>query len=308
MTAFWHLWILAIVVISIAGCLWLLLANRKGTPGGTTGHTWDDDLSEYNNPLPRWWFNLFILTVVFAVGYLVFYPGLGNLAGRLGWTSSREMQGDLAKLTAQRTAQYARYAGYSVDELAQDAGARSMGRAVFVANCAGCHGPDARGAIGFPDLTDADWLFGGDADTILATIKSGRTSKMPGFNGALSQEQIQALTGFVPYWSDPDLDPRAREAGMAAYAGMCAACHGAEGKGNVAMGAPNLTDDVWLFGGTRERVRETILFGRESHMPAHDTLISADEQRLAAGYVRSLSQAAPAADSIPSQMRTAAQP
>ncbi|WP_246051519.1 cytochrome-c oxidase, cbb3-type subunit III [Panacagrimonas perspica] len=299
---------------SIVGCVWLLLANRKGKSGDTTGHVWDDDLSEYNNPLPRWWFNLFVLTVVFAVGYLAFYPGLGNLAGRLGWTSTQEMEEGLAKLTEQRTAQYARYVSYSVDQLAQDAGARSMGRAVFLSNCAGCHGPDARGAIGFPDLTDQDWLYGGDAETLLATIKSGRTSKMPAFNGALSPEQLQALVNFVPFWSDKELDPHAREVGMAAFAGMCAACHGAEGKGNVTLGAPNLTDDVWLFGGSQERVRNSILWGRESHMPAHDTLISPDEQRLVAGYIKSLSEKQSGAEVLqtppapPSQQRTAALP
>lgn len=290
MTAFWHGFIIVLTVLSIVGCLWLLLTQSRGKTGPETTHTWDDDLTEYNNPLPRWWLNMFVITIVFGVGYLVFYPGLGNVAGRLGWTSQGEMQARLDQLTAQRQAQYAKLTGKSVAELAHDSTAQALGRSIFLANCAGCHGTDARGAIGFPNLVDKDWLYGGHAETVLTTIENGRNGQMPAFFGALPPEKLAALLDFLPYWADPDLDAVKRTAGLEAFSGTCAACHGADGKGNVAMGAPNLTDEVWLWGGRKEQIRETILYGRKNHMPAHKTLITADEARVVAGYVLSLAE------------------
>lgn len=290
MSTFWHLFVVILTVASIAGCVLLLLSQSRGKTGAETTHTWDDDLTEYNNPLPRWWFNLFVITVVFGLGYLVLYPGLGNVPGSMGWTAQKEMQARLDELSAQRRAQYAKLKGKSIAELAQDPAALGLGRSIFVANCAGCHGADAHGAIGFPDLADHDTLFGIEPDTILASITNGRGSQMPPFKDALPAETVQALVDFVPYWTDPKLDPARREAGLKAFSGICAACHGADGKGNVAMGAPNLTDDVWLFGGSREQVRNTILHGRSTQMPAHKDILSADELRVIAGYVLSLTQ------------------
>lgn len=294
MSTFWHLFIVVLTVASIVGCVWLLLSQSRGKTGPETTHTWDDDLTEYNHPLPRWWFNLFVITVVFGLAYLAFYPGLGNIAGSKGWTSQKELQVALEKLTAQRTAQYTKLAGKSQAELAQDPSALNMGRSIFVANCAGCHGADAHGALGFPNLADHDTLFGGDPDTILASITNGRGGMMPPFKDSLPAETVQALVDFVPYWADPTLDPAKREAGLKAFSGICAACHGADGKGNVAMGAPNLTDDIWLFGGSTEQVRETILLGRTAQMPAHKDILTPDELRVVAGYVSSLTQAPPA--------------
>lgn len=290
LSGFWHLFVIAITMGSIAGCLWLLFAQSRGKTGPQTTHVWDDDLTEYNNPLPRWWLNLFVLTTVFGVGYLVFYPGLGNLGGRLGWTSQQEMQTRLDQITAQRQAQFAKLADLSVADLAHDEGALALGRAVFSANCAGCHGTDARGAIGFPDLTDGDWLYGSAPDTVLASIQNGRGGQMPNFLGALAPEKVEALLEFLPHWSDPALDAAKRAAGMQAFAGTCAACHGADGHGNVAIGAPDLTDEVWLWGGRKEQIRDSILFGRRNQMPAHAPLLSPDEVRVVAGYVISLSQ------------------
>lgn len=289
MSAGWSLFVIVLTVISIAGCLWLLFSQSRGKTGAQTTHVWDDDLTEYNNPLPRWWLNLFVLTTVFGIGYLVFYPGLGNLGGRLGWNSQTEMQARLSELTAQRQAQFAKISGKPQEALVHDPLAQSLGRSVFVNNCAGCHGMDARGAIGFPDLSDGDWLYGGAPETVLASIDQGRNGQMPAFNGVLPPEKLDALLAFVPYWSDPHLPPETREAGLAAFAGTCAACHGPDGKGNPAIGAPNLTDDIWLWGGRREQIRETILFGHQSHMPAHATLISDQEMRVVAAYVLSLS-------------------
>lgn len=298
MSAFWHVFVVVLTLLGIAGCLWLLFTQSRGKTGPETTHVWDEDLTEYNNPLPRWWLNLFVLTVIFSVGYLAYYPGLGNLAGRFGWTSSAEMQAQLDRITARRQAQFARLAGRDVADLAHDPGALALGRSVFMNNCAGCHGTDARGAIGIPDLTDADWLYGGQPETVQASIVNGRNGQMPAFNGALDASRLESLLAFLPYWSDAELDTGVREAGMQAFAGTCAGCHGADGRGNVALGAPNLTDEVWLWGGRREQIRNIILFGRANHMPAHGPLISEDETRVVAAYVLSLAAPA-AADTVP---------
>lgn len=303
MSDFWSVYIIIITFAMMIGCLWLLYANARGTPGESTGHVWDDDLREFNNPLPRWWLNLFVLTVIFGAGYLAFYPGLGNLAGRLGWTSTKQMQTRLDELTAKRTAIYASLAGKDIPALARDPSAQSLGRAVFLGNCAGCHGTDARGAIGFPNLTDKDWLFGGEPEQLVETITHGRHGVMPPIGLGLTPEARQALVDFVPFWSDPKLDAAKREAGQKQFAVTCAACHGAEGKGNVALGAPNLSDDVWLFRGGREGVTETIMKGRQSTMPAHETILSTDEIRVVAAYVYGLSH--PTATATPEEAEKA---
>ena len=289
MSSFWSAWVIVITIGVMAACLWLLFANARGTPGESTGHVWDDDLREYNNPLPRWWLNLFILTVVFGAGYLLFYPGLGNLGGRLGWTSTGQMQARLDELTAKRRAIFASLSGKDIPALAKDPAAQSLGRAVFLNNCAGCHGTDARGAVGFPNLTDADWLYGGSPEQIVETITHGRHGVMPPIGLGLSPEGKQAILDFVPYWADTNLDPAKREAGEKQFALTCAACHGADGKGNPLLGAPNLTDDIWLFRGGREGVSETIMTGRQSTMPAHETILTPDEIRVVAAYVYALS-------------------
>ncbi|MDE2149986.1 MAG: cytochrome-c oxidase, cbb3-type subunit III [Gammaproteobacteria bacterium] len=289
MNPFWSAFVIFISVAMMIGCLWLLFANARGKPGESTGHVWDDTLREYNNPLPRWWLNLFVLTVLFGAGYLLLYPGLGNFGGWLGWSSHQQMQRHLEQLTRQSHLAYAALAGKDIPALARDPSALSLGRAVFLNNCAGCHGADARGAIGFPNLTDGDWLYGGTPDKLVETITRGRHGVMPSFKVVLKPEQLQALVDFVPYWSDPELPVLRRAAGVKQFTVTCAPCHGADGKGNPLIGAPNLTDDIWLFGGGRERVRETILGGRQSTMPAWDGTLSRDEIRVVAAYVYSLS-------------------
>ncbi len=292
LSAFWSDFIIVITVLMMVGCLALLFANSRGVVGESSDHVWDDDLRENNNPLPRWWFNLFVLTILFAAGYLALYPGLGNLPGRLGWSSTQQMHATLDSITAKRRAAFAALAGKDVASLSTDPAALSLGRAVFIGNCAGCHGADARGALGFPDLSDQDWLFGGAPEQIVASITHGREAQMPAFNGILSADALQALLDFVPYWSDAKLSPAKRSTGLQQFQQTCAACHGADGHGNQSLGAPNLSDDIWLFGGSRERVRETILFGRHAQMPAHETILAPDEIRVVAAYVYSLSHTA----------------
>jgi len=295
MSPFWSNFVIVLSVLMMIACLWLLFANAKGVPGESGEHVWDDDLREYNNPLPRWWLNLFVITVIFAAIYLALYPGLGNLSGKLGWTSTGEMNAKLAEYNAKRHAAYASLAGKDIPSLASDETAIGLGRAVYLGNCAGCHGADARGAIGFPNLADADWKFGGTPEAIVASITQGRNALMPPMKAALSPEGLEALVEFVPFWSDATLDPAKREAGLKQFAITCAGCHGADGHGNQALGAPNLSDDIWLYGPGRERIRHAIEAGLHGQMPAHATLLNQDEIRVVAAYVYGLSTPSAAA-------------
>jgi len=290
LNSFWHWFIVVITVASIVGCLWLLLANAKAPGGADTGHVWDDDLREYNNPLPRWWAGLFVLTIVFAAGYLLFYPGLGNFAGRLHWSSQAQMQQRLDTAQAARHARYSDLSSLPLTALAGDDRARQLGRELFMNNCAGCHGADARGALGFPDLTDHDWLYGGQPEEILASISNGRSGQMPHFNAMLKPDRVEDLIRTLRQWSDPSLPAEVRARGMQQFSATCAVCHGSEAHGNMMVGAPNLTDAVWLHGGSYEQLRQTILFGRRGNMPAHRELLAPDEIRMVAGYVYGLSQ------------------
>ena len=296
MSAFWHGFVIVLTIGMLAACLWLLFGNARRKPGESqdTGHVWDENLREMNNPLPRWWLNLFVLTVVFAVGYLVLYPGLGNYAGRLGWTQQGQAQAGLDVVREKRAALHAQFAGRDFAELARDAAAQSLGRELFLNNCAGCHGADARGAVGFPNLADADWLYGGTPEAIVASVTHGRRGAMPPFNGALRPEALQALVAFLPRWSDPALDAGTRAAGLRQFGVACAACHGADGRGNALLGAPNLTDAVWLYGGSPERIKETVVNARFGVMPAwseqfrHANGLSQAEINAVATYVHGL--------------------
>lgn len=291
MNATWHWFIAAIAIASIIGCLWLLFSNARGTPGeSTTGHVWDDDLREYNNPLPRWWLNMFILTVVFGIGYLVYYPGLGAFAGKSGWTQEKQLAERMAVVKAKRQAVYATLGDRDVAALSKDPAVLSLGREVFLNNCAGCHGADARGARGFPNLADKDWIYGGTPEAIVTSITNGRQGQMPTFSATLDPKVTDDLVDTVKHWSDPNFNAQRRENAMKTFAVTCAACHGADGKGNPYIGAPNLTDNIWLHGGSREKIRETILFGRKSSMPAHKDILGGDDIRVVSSYVYSLSQ------------------
>lgn len=283
---------IAIVVIgNIVGCLWLIRATSKRKAGEVEegevkSHVWDDDLREYNNPLPRWWLNLFLITIVFAAIYLALFPGLGSFQGYASWSSSEQLQEQLAGYHAQRDAFFGRFAGQDIAVLADSPDARRVGEAIFGRNCAGCHGTQALGAVGYPNLADDSWIYGGSPDQIEASIVHGRAGVMPAFNGQLSAEQLDALITLLEDWPDDASD----SAGYALFQTRCAACHGTGGLGNTAIGAPNLADDVWLWGGDREAIRYSILFGRQNNMPAHDALISDDEIRLVTAWVYGLSK------------------
>ena len=293
MTTGQSLFIIILTVVNIAGCIWLLWWTRRSPGEGsttehTTGHVWDEDLTELNNPLPRWWLWLFVITVIFGVAYFVLYPGLGTWRGTLGWSSHAEHAAD-AKLNAARIEKtLAPYAVRTVVELESDNAALNIGRNLFLNNCATCHGSDGGGAPGFPNLTDKDWLWGGDPDTVLATISNGRVGVMPPWGEALGSSGVENVLAYVMSLSGRKLEAGDVGAGKQKFAELCAACHGPDGHGNPVMGAPNLTDSTWLHGGSLGAVRETIEKGRTGTMPAHVARLGETRVKLLAAYVLSL--------------------
>jgi cytochrome c oxidase cbb3-type subunit III len=284
------------VLANILGCLWLIWWTMRGaaqvSPQETT-HVWDEDLTEYNNPLPRWWLWLFIITIVFGLGYLALYPGLGTFAGLKHWSEVGQWREEDAAARKALEQRFAAYDGKSLLELARDPNAMATGRNLFALNCAGCHGSDARGAKGFPNLTDQDWLWGGSEQTVYRSIAQGRDGLMPAWGPILGHDGVEQVLAYVLTLSGRQSpDPHAAElasAGKTRFETMCAACHGADGKGNTVLGAPNLTDNIWLHGGTVKDIRETITNGRTNHMPAHLERLGQTRVRLLAAYVLHLS-------------------
>jgi cytochrome c oxidase cbb3-type subunit III len=291
MTAGWGIYVAVLVLINVIGAVWLLVATSRRQPreADTTGHVWDEDLSEYNNALPRWWLGLFVLTVIFAAGYLVFYPGFGAVAGTLGWTSDKEVRADLAETNRKLEAVFSVYRDRPIEELIKDGKALNLGHSVFANNCAVCHGSDARGARGFPNLTDNDWLYGGAPDQVLTTILNGRGGVMPPLGAALGDKGVDEVANYVLSLSGRKADPALAEAGKTRFLTICAACHGPDGKGNIAIGSPNLTDDIWLYGGNLDDIRTTIRNGRNGKMPAWGEILGKDRARLVEAWVLSQS-------------------
>lgn len=283
------IYIIVLTTISIAGCVWLLRWTGKRRPGDPkpddTSHTWDEDLTEYNKPMPRWWLVLFYLTIVFGIGYLVYYPGFGAWRGSSGWTSAGEHDAEQALAEQQLAATFAAYEGRSIEDLARNQDALRHGRSIFANHCATCHGSDARGAKGFPNLVDDIWHWGGSAEAILATVSGGRQAAMPALEKALGKTGTTETAVYVLSLSGQPGDPAFIAAGRARFAGLCAACHGPEGKGNPTLGAPDLTDDDWLYGGDIDSVRTSIAHGRQGMMPAHEPLIGRTRARLVAAWV-----------------------
>ena len=292
---FWDLFIVVITLLSIAGCGILLYSQsthkvRPGEPtDGTTGHVWDDDLTELNTPLPRWWMWLFYLTIVFSLVYLVLYPGLGSFAGTLGWKSSGEYTAELARAKDQYGPLFARYAAQDVETVAADPKAREIGQRLFITYCAQCHGSDARGNKGFPNLTDSDWLYGGTPAMIKQTIMQGRQGAMPPMGAALgSAKDVENVAHYVRSLSGMAADPIKVAFGKGKF-GACMACHNAGGIGNQALGAPNLSDRIWLHGGSAESIMETINKGRNGMMPAFADFLGDDKVHVLTAYVYGLS-------------------
>jgi len=297
MSTFWSMWISVIVLGSIFGLCWLLHATRKGQTNTTettetTGHSYDG-IQEYDNPLPRWWLYLFWGTIVFALIYLVLYPGLGKFQGLLGWSSANQYEREVEVANSTYGPLYAELAAKPIEELATDPKAIKMGQRLFATECSVCHGSAATGSLGFPDLTDDDWLYGGDPDTLKTTITVGRRAMMParGMMGNLTDAEITQVAAFTRSLSGLSVDPAAAEAGKEIFygKGSCTTCHGQDAKGIQAMGAPNLTDNVWLYGNSQQQVEFTIRNGRSGEMPAFGETLSPEKIHLLAAYVYSLS-------------------
>jgi cytochrome c oxidase cbb3-type subunit III len=288
----WGLFVAAAVVLSLVFCLVLLIiASRRKVMAGdnTTGHTWDVDLREMNNPLPRWWVGLFVITVVFAAVYLVLYPGLGSKSGVLNWTSSSAHAADLERWRAQMATTYAKYTAVPAAELAKDDGAMAVGERLFANYCAQCHGSDGRGSKGFPNLTDGDWLYGGSHEKIIQTITAGRQGNMPALAAAVgSAEDVRNLANYVLSLSGSPHDSVAAQLGKPKFA-VCSACHGPEGKGMEAVGAPNLSDKIWLHGWGEQAIVNIITQGKVNVMPAQAGRLTTEQIYVLAAYVQSLS-------------------
>jgi cytochrome c oxidase cbb3-type subunit 3 len=298
MSTSWSLYIIIFVLLNIIGCAYFLFATAKQPKGETAGtlhgHIWDNDLQELNNPLPRWWLILFYLTIVFALAYLAVYPGLGNLSGALGWDSENAYIAEKKAFDEKYAAHYDQFLNTSATALAENPKAMKTARNVFLQHCAACHGADAAGAPGFPNLADSDWLYGNQASQIKTSIIQGRQGMMPGFTGQLDETQTQHIVRYIMSFTNRGgFDKTAINAGKQLFATRCAVCHGEAGQGNIQLGAPNLTDNVWLYGGDETALTESILKGRKGAMPTHKTLLSEGKIHLLTAYVLSVSNEAP---------------
>ncbi|MEI8302634.1 MAG: cytochrome-c oxidase, cbb3-type subunit III [Burkholderiales bacterium] len=301
----WSAFIIISTLVGLALCLWITITLSRRPPPrdavGTTGHSWDGDLQELNNPLPRWWAWLFYLTIAFALVYLVLYPGLGAMRGSLGWTQAEQYQAEVARMDETTRPLFERYLKQEVAQVAADPQARAMGERMYLTYCVQCHGSDGRGSKGFPNLTDGDWLHGGEGPVLVRTIGEGRHGVMPPMAAAVGgAADVENLANYVLSLSGGAHDAVKAELGKPKFA-ACAGCHGADGKGNTALGAPNLTDTVWLYGGSLASVTETITKGRSNRMPAFGELLGPGKVQVLAAYVWSLSHGAGAAGSAPAR-------
>jgi len=288
----WAWYVAGLTVVSLAFCVFILVVASKRkvmAADNTTGHVWDEDLVEMNNPLPRWWVWLFVITIVFGLGYLAAYPGLGTFTGKLNWTQKGEYEAEMAKAKAEIEPLYARFASMKPEDVAVDPQAHAIGERLFMNNCAQCHGSDARGSKGFPNLADNDWLHGGNPEKIRETLEKGRIGNMPPMAAAVgSPEDVRNLSHYVLSLSGSPHDSVRASLGKSKFV-SCAACHGMDGKGNQALGAPNLTDDIWLHGWGEAAITTMINSGKVNEMPAQADKLSEAQIGVLASYVWGLS-------------------
>jgi cytochrome c oxidase cbb3-type subunit 3 len=291
---FWGYYISSIALLGIAWCLWLIFSQRKWLGASTvkvedTGHVWDGDLRELNNPVPRWWTIMYVSMCVFGLGYLVLYPGLGAYKGQLGYTTAQEVRQDQLEQDIAVKPVFAKFASMDIPAIAADPDAHVIGQRLFLNNCAQCHGSDAKGGPSFPNLIEGDSIYGRDPATIIATITKGRNGIMPGFKETINPQMASDIAQYVRSMSNLASDPIKALRGKREFMNYCAACHGAEGKGTKALGAPNLTDDVWLYGSSEATIVQGILNGRNNRMPAQEMNLTPEQIRLVAAWVWGLS-------------------
>lgn len=303
-SGFWNWFIDVPVILGILALFIFNIRMARRRPGAkkegeSTGHVWDGDLSELNNPLPGWWLKMFYLTLVIGVIYLILYPGLGNFPGVLHWTEIKQYKAEVKAAEAQYAPLYARYLKEPIPVLAKDPKALLTGGRLFQTHCIACHGMDAGGNPGFPNLRDHDWLHGGTPADIEQSIAHGRDGRMPAWGKILGKQRVREVAEYVVSLSGRKVDPEQAAAGHKIFATYCAACHGADAKGNQQIGAPNLTDRTWLYGGSLPTVIQTITYGRHGHMPAWLPRLGAARVHLLAAYIYSLSHPAGGAPAAP---------
>jgi cytochrome c oxidase cbb3-type subunit 3 len=295
-STFWSLWVIIGTVGTLAATLWLLLATRnKGAADQSVGHDFDG-IVEMDNPLPLWWVGMFIATIVFAAAYVLYYPGLGNFAGFGAWTSIDEWTEAVDAHDSRFAPLYEKFADYDEAALHADPQATQIGRRLYINHCSTCHGLTAQGSFGFPNLSDGEWIWGGDFEAIQTSILDGRLGVMPPWGAALDEQQIGDVVHHVLSLAGRDSDAPAAARGAEHYQLFCVACHAGDGRGNAALGAPDLTNDVWLYGATFDEIAFTVRQGRNGEMPAHRQILGEARAHLLAGFVSSLGKAAPGAD------------
>ena len=286
--------IIIFTVANIVGCYVLIKWSSKTQPGESaqgevTGHTWDENLQELNNPLPRWWLWLFYITIIFGLIYIVLYPGAGSFSGTLGWSQKQRYEQEVSDADRKYGPIFAAYSKQSIPQLAKNPKAMQAGQRLFLNYCSTCHGSDARGATGFPNLRDSDWLYGGAPEAIKTSIMNGRTGIMPPMGAALGDDGVKAVAAYILSLSRGGQDATVVEMGKAKYQTLCVGCHQADAKGNTAIGAPNLTDNTWLHGRSTGAIKQTIAQGRTGVMPPHGDFLGKDKVHLLSAYVYSLS-------------------
>jgi cytochrome c oxidase cbb3-type subunit 3 len=295
MPAFWHWFVATGTMVFVLWCIWLVSWAAKQGPQNLAdddlvGHKWDGDIEEWNNPAPKWWLYLYFMTIIWAVGYMIAYPGLGAFNGTLGWSQQGQYEEEMAAATARYEPIYAQFAAMEFEELVTTPEALQLGASLYASYCTTCHGSDARGAPGYPNLTDDDWIWGNSEAQLTTTISQGRVAVMPTLSAALGGDV--GITNMVNYVRSLSGLVEADDGAMSMqpmFTALCSACHLVDGTGNQLLGGPNLTDDVWLYGSSDEDVRTTITQGRNGVMPSHGDMLGDDRTRILAAYVYSLS-------------------
>jgi cytochrome c oxidase cbb3-type subunit 3 len=288
---FWPYFIAVITIVGIIGCAVLLwrAGKKTVTTQDSTGHVWDEDLKEMNNPLPRWWVWLFIITIIFGFIYLALYPGLATYNGSKNWTQENQYEAEVAKANEALKPIYAKFEGMPLETLSTLPAAKAIGERLYMNNCAQCHASDARGGRGFPNLTDNDWLHGGSPEKIQETITNGRNGMMPPMGAMVgSEEDVKNLANYVLSLSGSMHDAARAGLGKEKFA-SCAACHGPDGAGNQALGAPNLTDGIWLHGAGEAAIIDRINNGKVNQMPPQKDKLTPEQIRVLAAYIWGLS-------------------
>ena len=296
MTTFWS-WFVAIgTIVFIIWCVWLIGWSAKQGPQNKgdeelVGHKWDGDLEEWNNPAPKWWLDLYFITIAWAIGYLIVFPGIGIFDGVAGWTSGGQYEEEMQRAEERYAPIYEKFAAMDFDALVKDEEALSLGRSLYASYCTTCHGSDARGAPGYPNLTDNDWQWGGSEQDIITSISKGRIAVMTPWAQILgSDEAVDDMVTYVQSLSGMVDASAVKDSARTQFTTFCAACHMPTGTGNPVLGAPNLTDDIWLYGSDADTIRTAIEQGRNGQMQPHGELLGENRTRILAAYVKSLSQ------------------